>query len=151
MENANQNMDCPFCNNKNISVRIIYKDDLIMAFPTNIPITPGHTLICPVRHVSRIDHLLDKELIAVKNLMIKLKHSLKKSLAVDGFNIAWNEGVAVGQSVEHLHPQVVPRKVGDAGIYEYEPRKFLYRPGSRNESPVQELQEIAELLKKNLD
>ena len=143
-------MNCPFCNPKNVSVRIIYKDNLVMAFPTNIPIIPGHILICPVRHVSKIDQLSNEELIAIKDLMIRLKSSLIISLNVEGFNVAWNEGIAAGQAVEHLHLHIVPRKTGDTGIYEYEPRKFLYRPGSRNESPDQELLEIAELIQGNL-
>jgi len=121
-----------------------------MAFPTNIPITPGHTLICPIRHVSKIDQLLNEELVAIKNFMVRLKSSLIESLNAEGFNIAWNEGAAAGQAVEHLHIHVVPRRIGDGGIYQYDPRKFLYRPGPRNESPTQELQEVAELIKKSL-
>src|SRR3990167_4367858 len=111
-------MTCPFCDDNNIQPIKIYKDDLVMAFPTNIPIVPGHTLVCSARHVSKIDQLSD--------------------------------GKMAGQAIDHLHIHVVPRKTGDAGIYEYEPRKFLYRPGSRNESPRQELQEVAELIKKSL-
>lgn len=148
---GNKNINCPFCNSENISVRIIYKDNLAMMFPTNIPITPGHTLICPARHVSKINELSDEEIIAIKNHIIRLKYALMKSLGAEGFNIAWNEGVSAGQAVEHLHIHVVPRKKGDTGISEYEPRKFLYRPGSRNESPDQELEEVAQLIIKNLE
>lgn len=48
-----------------------------------------------------------------------------------------------GQTVPHFHLHIVPRKQGDAGILEYEPRKFLYRPGSREEGPEAELQSVA--------
>lgn len=147
----NKNMSCLFCSNKDIQSRIIFRDDLILAFPTNIPITPGHTLICPVRHVAKIDELSDDEVIAIKSFIARIKDSLKKSLSAEGFNIAWNEGQMAGQSVNHLHIHVVPRKTGDAGVFEYEPRKFLYRPGSREESPERELQEIARLIKQNLE
>ena len=143
-------MNCPYCNNEDVLPRIIFKDNLVMAFPTNMPITPGHTLICPTRHIGKIDNLTDDELRAIKNLIVRLKDSSNKSLDAEGFNIAWNEGPVAGQSINHLHIHIVPRKAGDAGIYEYEPRKFLYRPGSRNVSSGQELQRIAELIKKNL-
>jgi diadenosine tetraphosphate (Ap4A) HIT family hydrolase len=123
-------MNCPFCDDKNVQSRIIFKNDLVMVFPTNIPITVGHTLICPVRHISKIDQLSDEEIKAIKDLIIRIKNSLTKS-----FN--------------HLHIHVVPRKAGDTGIYEYEPRQFLYRPGSRNVSPESELKEVAEMIKKN--
>jgi hypothetical protein len=45
---------------------------------------------------------------------------------------------------------MLPRKHGDSGVVEYEPRKFLYRPGSREATPEQELQAIAELIKREL-
>ena len=121
-----------------------------MVFPTNIPIVPGHILICPVRHVVKIDFLSDEELYVIRNCIVRLKNSLKKAFDAEGFNIAWNEGPAVGQAVEHLHIHIVPRKAGDAGIYGYDPRKFLYRPGSREKSPEQELQKVAKLIKENI-
>lgn len=143
-------MACLFCNNKEVELRMIYKDNTVMAFPTNIPITVGHVLVCPVRHISKIDDLLDNEVQAIKNLIIQIKNSLKKSFDAEGFNIAWNEGSVAGQSVDHLHIHIVPRKVGDTGVYKYEPREFLYRPGSRNESSGEELQEVAEFIKGTL-
>jgi diadenosine tetraphosphate (Ap4A) HIT family hydrolase len=144
-------MNCPFCNNPDIKERIIYKDDLVMAFPTNLPITPGHVLICPTRHIANVDDLTDNELLAIKNLILKLKNSLSKAVSAQGFNIAWNEGISAGQSIDHLHIHIVPRKEGDSGIYKYEPREFLYRPGSRSESPESELQDIAKLVRENLN
>jgi hypothetical protein len=40
---------------------------------------------------------------------------------------------------------------GDAGIYKYEPREFIYRPGARTvATPQEELNEVAELIKKAL-
>jgi histidine triad (HIT) family protein len=143
-------MKCLFCNNENIRSRFIFRDDLVMAFPTNIPITPGHTLVCPVRHIEKADQLSDDEVRAIGSFIVRLKDGLRKIFGAEGFNIAWNEGLAAGQAVDHLHIHIVPRKTGDTGIYEYEPRKFLYRPGSRNESPEQELREVAELIKKNI-
>lgn len=144
-------MNCPYCDNQSIEPRIILHNDLVKAFPTNIPITVGHVLICPVRHVGKIDQLSDEELKAIKQGLILLKASIVKSFGAEGFNIAWNEGSAAGQSVDHLHIHLVPRKFGDSGIYGYEPRQFLYRPGVRNESPEAELREVARLIKRSLE
>ncbi len=57
-----------------------------------------------------------------------------------------NDEKVAGQSVPHFHLHIVPRQEGDTGIYQYDPRQFLYRPGSRAESPELELQEISHLL-----
>ncbi len=143
-------MTCPFCDNQELDYRLIHKDKLVMAFPTNISIVPGHTLICPVRHVSKIDELTDDELIALKQLIIKIKNSLAKSYKAEGFNLAWNEGETAGQSVNHLHVHVLPRKSGDSGVYQYEPREFLYWKELRDKSSEQELNKVAELIKKSL-
>jgi len=61
--------------------------------------------------------------------------ALKKALVAEGFNFAWNEGAVAGQTVPHFNLHIVPRTTGDSGIWEYEPREFLYRPGSRAASP----------------
>lgn len=144
-------MNCPFCDIKSLEPRLIYKDDFVLAFPSNIPIVPGHIVVCPVRHISKIDEMSDDELAAIKNFIVRLKNNLKNTLKAEGFNVAWNEGKMAGQAVNHLHIHVVPRKSGDVGIYEYEPRQFLYRPGSRAESPAVELAGIAELIKKGFE
>jgi hypothetical protein len=46
---------------------------------------------------------------------------------------------------------MLPRKEGDTGITEYDPRKFLYRPGSRETSPDKELISVSERIKKELE
>jgi len=64
-------MECPFCEIcNNESNRIIYKDNSIVVFPTNIPITPGHVLVCPTRHVQKIDELTDNELKSLKTEIV---------------------------------------------------------------------------------
>ena len=68
----------------------------------------------------------------------------------EGFNFAWNDGPIAGQSVPHFHLHVLPRKQGDTGITEYEPRQFLYRPGSREASPEAELAAIAKMIQEHL-
>lgn len=136
-------MNCIFCNEPTIKARTILKNSAAFVFPTNIPIVPGHVLICPTRHVATMDNLLPEEWQAVYELMKKMKAALRKAFQAEGFNYAINEGAAAGQSVNHLHMHLLPRKKGDTGITEYEPRKFLYRPGSRETSPESELDAVA--------
>lgn len=118
------------------------------AFLTNIPITPGHSLVAPQRVVATIDELMPEELTDLFALVKHVKDVLRQTVGAEGFNCAWNEGRAYGQSVPHLHIHIVPRTRGDAGITQYEPRQFLYRPGSRAESPTAELTHLAQHLRK---
>lgn len=142
--------ECVFCTRPEIQKCTICKDSLVFAFPTNIPITPGHTLIAPVRCVSSFDDLTRAEVNALLSMRECVSDALRRSFGAEGFHFAWNEGEAAGQSVPHFHLHIVPRKKGDTGITEYEPRKFLYRPGSREPSPEKELQTVARRIKKGL-
>ncbi len=141
-------MNCVFCELPIIKEREVARNDLAWAFLTNVPIVPGHLLISPIRCVSTFDDLTAAEREAIFNLRDKLKSVLEKLFGAQGFNYAWNEGKLAGQTVFHFHLHMLPRKEGDAGILEYEPRKFLYRPGSREDSPEAELQVVADLIRK---
>lgn len=142
--------NCPYCTLPEIKARKIIGNDLAWAFPTNIPITPGHVLVVPVRCVARYEDLSAEEKAAIEDLRQKLVQALKKAFGAEGFNFAWNDGKLAGQSVPHFHLHIVPRKTGDAGVYGYEPRKFLYRPGEREASPEQELAAVAESIRDSL-
>lgn len=148
--NSNMAKDCAFCNLPSIRERAIVRNELVWCFLTETPIVPGHVLICPVRCVETIEELTEAELQSLLEMRLKVKNALIKVFNAEGFNYAWNEGIKAGQTVPHLHLHVVPRSDGDAGIYEYEPRKFLYRPGSREKSSDDELaaitKEISEVI-----
>ncbi len=140
-------MKCVYCESPTIQARIIIKNDLVEVFPTNIPIVPGHLLIAPVRCVKTLEELTPEEHAAFFEMRVRVKDALAKLFGAEGFNYAWNEGDLAGQSIPHLHLHVLPRKKGDEGVTEYEPRKFLYRPGSRSETPEGELQEVATMVR----
>jgi diadenosine tetraphosphate (Ap4A) HIT family hydrolase len=123
--------------------RVFAENDLAFAFPTNIPITPGHSLVVPKRVVATIDELTEAEVVAMHQLILVVKKALGEVVHAEGFNCAWNEGDGYGQSVPHVHIHIVPRTPGDVGIVAYGPREFLYRPGSRVESPIDELVDVA--------
>ncbi|MCB9806082.1 HIT family protein [Candidatus Nomurabacteria bacterium] len=143
-------MSCPFCTIPEIKEREVLSNDLAWAFLTNIPIVPGHILIAPKRCIASFDELSKEEQEAIDDLRLKIKEASMKTFDATGFNYAWNDGAIAGQSVSHFHLHVLPRKEGDTGITEYEPRKFLYRPGSREDSPEEELQAVASLIRENL-
>ncbi len=145
-------MNCAFCASQEIKDRTIIENDLAFAFPTNTPIVPGHLLICPKRHIQYYEDATQEEKNAIETLRETLKIALEKSFKAEGFNYAWNEAIVGGQTIPHFHLHVVPRKEGDSGIFRYEPREFLYRPGPRSGvTPAEELLEVVGLIKKALN
>lgn len=134
-------------NDHEIQERLIAKNTLAFSFLTYTPIVPGHTLISPIRAVDSSDKLSNEEWMAILELKATVCSALKNAFGAEGFNFAWNMGEEAGQTVPHFHLHVVPRKTGDTGILQYEPRAFLYRPGSRAISPHEELKEVASLMR----
>ena len=143
-------MICEFCDEKQFEGRTVFENEVSRAFLTNMPIVPGHVLVIPKRHAQTFFDLTNDEQQALLSVAHKIMAALTLSFGAEGFNFAWNEGENAGQSVPHVHLHVVPRKKGDAGILEYEPRKFLYRPDTRAASSQEELLQISELIKKAL-
>lgn len=134
-----------------IKERSFAENNTAWAFLTNIPITPGHSLVSPKRVVETMEELTDEEVLDIFALAAVVKKALRKTYGTEGFNMAWNEGKEYGQSVPHFHLHIVPRMPGDNGITEYEPRRFLYRPGSQEDSPEAELKAVASEIRGNID
>lgn len=130
-----------------IKERLVVRNDLAFSFLSHMPIVPGHLLICPIRVVESCEELTLEEWKAILGLQKQLCIALREAFNAEGFNFAWNMGEKAGQTVPHFHLHIVPRTAGDSGILEYEPRAFLYRPGSRAISPSEELQQTAELIR----
>ena len=143
---------CSFCTTPENKEREILRNNLVWAFPTRTPTVPGHILICPVRCVATFKELTQEERDAIFDAMTSIKESLRKGFNATGFNHAWNEHISGGQSVPHFHLHVLPRTEEDELRYGFEPRQFLYRPTANREvPPQQELKEVAELIKENLE
>jgi histidine triad (HIT) family protein len=141
---------CVYCTLKEIKNREITRNDLAWAFPTNIPITPGHTLISPIRCVKTLSELSREERIAILDLADVIIEALRKTYGAEGFNCVWNQEKLAGQTVPHFHLHIIPRKEGDTGLLGYDPRSMLYRTGDREPTGEEELLEIRDTIKSNL-
>ncbi|MBI2627711.1 HIT domain-containing protein [Candidatus Nomurabacteria bacterium] len=148
--NKNNQKTCAYCSNIEIKNREIVGNNFAWTFPTNIPVVPGHILIVPRRCVAKYEDLTSREKMEIEKLRIKITKALTQAFKAEGFNYAWNENKVAGQSIPHFHLHILPRKKGDKGITKYEPRKFLYRPGSRETAQEKELQEVCETIKRYL-
>lgn len=77
------------------------------------PVSPGHTLIIPRRHIASFFELEPAEREGLMVLLDQARQQLLEELKPDGFNIGINDGAAAGQTVPHLHIHLIPRFVGD--------------------------------------
>lgn len=102
---------CPFCPPYGFVLRM--ESALSMAMPDGFPISRGHTLIIPRRHVASYFELRPEEKLDLLAVAESMKAQLDLELAPSGYNIGLNDGPAAGQTVPHVHLHLIPRYLGD--------------------------------------
>ena len=103
--------DCPFCRLEKSRIRV--ESENAVAFLDGFPVTEGHTLVIPRRHVASLFELSEKEQLAVWKLVAQMRADLVAEFCPDGFNIGLNDGTSAGQTVMHAHFHIIPRRQGD--------------------------------------
>lgn len=104
-------LECPFCRLGND--KIIFQDDLVMTIRDGYPVSLGHSLIIPKRHIPSLFDATDEEQMALLGSLTRAKIELSQQYAPDGYNIGINDGLSAGQTVMHLHIHLIPRYAGD--------------------------------------
>lgn len=103
--------NCVFCNLpreriRGESVHAVYIRD-------SRPVSPGHSLIIPRRHIESVFEATAGEWLEFLVLMDLAKQDLEEELRPNGYNVGISDGPAAGQVVPHLHLHLVPRFLGD--------------------------------------
>jgi len=104
-------MKCPFCNPP--ADEIVAKNNLCYARWDRYPVSKGHLLVIPFRHIPDFFSMTGEEKEAVLALVTECKEVIEENFSPAGYNIGFNVGVAAGQTVMHCHCHVIPRYVGD--------------------------------------
>ena len=104
--------NCPFCKVE-AEREIIASTSLSIAFSDSFPVSPGHALIVPRRHVASFFDLTDDEKQDILKLAGQVKTIIDNEYHPDGYNIGINVGEAAGQSIFHVHMHIIPRYKGD--------------------------------------
>jgi histidine triad (HIT) family protein len=86
-----------------LSARFVWKDDRCVAFLSNRPLRPGHTLVVP-RH--EVDHWLDLDTELLAHLAVTAQSIGKAQMAA--FKPARIGLMLAGLEVPHVHFHVVP-------------------------------------------
>ena len=103
---------CPFCE------RMARGESLISAphaaaLADAFPVSPGHALVVPRRHVPGYFDLSAEERTDVWQLVSEVKARLDAERSPAGYNVGINVGEAAGQTVWHAHVHLIPRYAGD--------------------------------------
>jgi diadenosine tetraphosphate (Ap4A) HIT family hydrolase len=93
--------------------RILAANARALALADAFPVSPGHILIIPRRHVASFFELTGDEVTAIQELLGRMRDRLDADLKPGGYNIGINVGLAAGQTVGHVHVHLIPRYAGD--------------------------------------
>ena len=122
--------NCLFCE-KIDDDKIIYQDSSWFAVYDNYPVSKGHVLLIPKRHVKTYFELNYVELASVGVNIGIVKRILDKKFNPTGYNIGINCGESAGQTIPHCHIHIIPRYDGDVedprgGVRGCIPEKMKY-------------------------
>ena len=102
---------CPFCD---LAVsRIVGNNAYGVWIRDEYPVSPGHSLVIPKRHIGSFFETTEAERRALLALLDEARQSVTEQHHPQGFNIGINDGAAAGQTVPHLHIHLIPRYSGD--------------------------------------
>lgn len=123
---------CPFCAPD--AARLIFEHALAYGMWDGYPVSPGHALLIPRRHVATWFDASEDERRALTAAIDEARRRVLDRFAdrpPDGFNIGMNAGLSAGQTVMHLHVHLIPRWTGDVpnprgGVRHLMPGKGIY-------------------------
>lgn len=102
---------CPFCAELRSGIEVASNEHAV-ALNDAYPLTGGHTLIVPRRHVADLFSLSSSEQAALWDLTVAIRDKLARD-GIASFNVGANVGAAAGQTVDHAHVHLIPRRPGD--------------------------------------
>lgn len=103
--------NCIFCKiaHHEIPGKIIYEDDVCMAFLDLSQTTDGHTLVIPKQHFANVLEVDSQTLSHMMAIVQKVASQIQTNLHAEGFNIITNMNEVAGQTVHHFHIHIIPR------------------------------------------
>ncbi|MGW8256456.1 MAG: histidine triad nucleotide-binding protein [Thermoguttaceae bacterium] len=102
---------------REIPARIVYEDDLCLAFEDIHPQAPTHLIVIPKKEIASVDDVSGADERLVGHLFYVMRLIAEKLSLGSGYRIVTNCGADAGQEVMHLHFHLL------AG------RKFTWPPG----------------------
>ena len=98
--------NCIFCQiaKKGIPAKVVYEDEMILAFEDIHPKAPTHVLIIPKEHYASLNDVPEDKGDLLACILIKARQIARdKGIAESGYRIVLNTARDSGQDVFHIH------------------------------------------------
>lgn len=97
---------CLFCKivQKKIPTKIVFEDDLVIAFEDIDPQAPTHLLVIPKKHLQSIESVTSQDTnIIGHTILVARDLAREQGHKKGGYRLVINTGPDAGQSVFHIH------------------------------------------------
>ncbi len=102
---------------REIPAKIVYEDDLCLAFEDINPQAPTHLIVIPKKPIVSVDDIDDEDETLIGHLFTSMRKMAAQLGLDDGYRVVTNCGPNAGQEVMHIHFHLL------AG------RRFTWPPG----------------------
>ena len=93
---------------RQIPAKVVYEDDLVLAFHDFNPKAPTHVLIVPKKAIPRVAQAEQEDQALLGHLLLKAAEvAAKVGLKDGGYRLVINNGRDGGESVPHLHCHIL--------------------------------------------
>jgi len=93
---------------RELPAKIVYEDDLVLAFHDIRPQAPIHVLVIPKKPIPRIAEATAGDQQVLGYLLLKAAEIARQlGLAESGFRLVFNNGPNAGEAVPHLHCHII--------------------------------------------
>jgi len=117
-----EDINCIFCAQAEGDDRVtkmeVFEDDFLMVELNIFPYNTGHLMVVPKRHVNSMTDLEDEERNRLFKMVSKVEELQREVVEPAGIDVGMNIGKAAGESIPHLHVQLVPIYEKDRGFME---------------------------------
>ena len=96
---------------REIPAKIVYEDDLCLAFHDVNPQAPIHVLLIPKKEIPRLVDASAEDAALLGHLMLTANKIAQQLGVGEAFRLAVNNGADAGQSVFHLHLHILAGRV----------------------------------------
>lgn len=110
----------------------------VSAFLDIHPLFEGHTLVVPNKHFESIEDVTEEYLSEVMTVAKMVSKLMLDNLKAEGINIMHSTGRPAGQTINHFHVHVLPRKTGDDSEFQ---RWWFARSHKAERSELEDLVE----------
>ena len=117
-----EDIDCIFCaqaeGDDRITKLCVFEDDFLMVVLNIFPYNTGHLMVVPKKHINSMIDLSDEERNRLFAMVQRVEKLQREVVDPAGIDVGINIGKEAGESIPHLHVQLVPIYEKDRGFME---------------------------------